>query len=70
MAVTAAGMKGGTRDVEVALNKVATANITTSVAGTHHGRSQRAGGGDRYHARLRFPRPLSPSKLPICPVRS
>ncbi len=34
LAVTAAGMKGGTRDVEVELNKVATANITTSVAGT------------------------------------
>ena len=32
--VTAAGMKGGTSDVEVELNKVATANITTSVAGT------------------------------------
>ena len=34
IAVTAAGMKGGTSDVEVELNKVATANITTSVAGT------------------------------------
>jgi len=32
--VDAAGMKGGTSDVEVELNKVATANITTSVAGT------------------------------------
>ncbi len=34
--VTAPGMKGGYRDVEVMLNKVATANITTAVvsAGT------------------------------------
>src|SRR5450432_3834256 len=31
---TAAGMKGGTADVEVVLNKTATANITTGVAGT------------------------------------
>ena len=34
LAITAVGMKGGTRDVEVVLNRVATANITTSVAGT------------------------------------